>query len=125
MQESPTAELPATLVQPVATASVEGAAPDAAPVRPRWPGILSFVLALLTVAGVAAGIVLATSDLYLAATYAAWGAIAASSVAVVLALVALIGRFGSGWAAAGLALGVIANPFVLTQALDLIGGLWA
>ena len=50
--------------------------------RPRWPGILSFVFALLAVAGLAAGIVLATSDLFLVATYTAWGAIAASGLAV-------------------------------------------
>ncbi|MEO5921138.1 MAG: hypothetical protein ABIQ01_08345 [Pseudolysinimonas sp.] len=117
MQEPLTAGLPATLVQPVI-----------APVdrrRPRWPGIVSFVLALLTVAGLATGVVLATSDLYLVATYTAWGAIAASGLAVALAVVALIGRFGSGWAAAGLILGVIFNPLVLTTALDVIGGLWA
>ena len=80
---------------------------------------------LLTVAGLVTGIVLATSDLYLAATYTAWAAIGASVLAVLAALVALFGRFGSGWAAAGLIIGVIANPLVLTMALDLIGGLWA
>jgi len=93
--------------------------------RPRWPGVVSFVFALLTIAGLIAGIVLATSDLYLAATYTAWAAIGASALAVLCGLVALIGRFGSGWAAAGLIVGVVANPLVLTMALDLIGGLWA
>jgi hypothetical protein len=101
------------------------ARPRRARTRPRWPGILSFVLALATVAGVATGIALATSDLYLAATYTAWGAIGASGLAVVLGLVGIIGRLGSGWAVAGLILGVLANPLVLTAALDLIGGLWA
>jgi hypothetical protein len=93
--------------------------------RPRWPGILSFVLAGVTLAGLVTGIALATSDLFLAATYTAWAAIGASVLAVLAAVVALVGRFGSGWAAAGLILGVIANPLVLTMALDLIGGLWA
>jgi hypothetical protein len=93
--------------------------------RPRWPGVLSFVLAVLTVAGLVTGIVLATSDVYLAATYAAWAGIGASALAVLTAIVALIARFGSGWAAAGLIIGIIANPLVLTMALDLIGGLWA
>ena len=93
--------------------------------RPRWPGILAFVFGLFTVAGLVTGIVLATSDLFLLATYTAWGAVGASALAVLTGLVALIGRFGSGWAAAGLALGVIADPLVLTAALDLIGGLWA
>ena len=93
--------------------------------HPRWPGILSFALALLTLAGLVTGIALATSDLFLAATVTAWAAIGASVLAVLAAIVALVGRFGSGWAAAGLILGVIANPLVLTMALDLIGGLWA
>lgn len=106
---------------------VEPVEPAAKPPRsrPRWPGILSFGLALLTVAGLVTGIVLATSDLYLAATYVAWGAIGAGVLAVLLGLAGLIGRFGRGWAVAGLILGVIANPYVLTTALDLIGGLWA
>lgn len=110
-----------TAVLPV----LEPVPPQRATSRPRWPGILSLVLALLALAGLVAGIVLATSDLYLIATYTAWGAIAASGAAVVLAVVALIGRFGRGAAVAGLLLGVVANPFVLTRALDLIGGLWA
>ncbi len=93
--------------------------------RRRWPGVLSFALALLTIAGLVTGIVLATSDLYLAATYVAWAAIAASGLAVLAALVALVGRLGTGWAAAGLIIGVIANPLVLTKGLELIGGLWA
>ena len=93
--------------------------------RPAWPGVLSFALALASAVAVGVGIALATSDLYLAATYTAWGAIGASGIAVVLGIVALVGRLGSGWAVAGVVLGVIANPLVLTTALDLIGGLWA
>jgi hypothetical protein len=93
--------------------------------RPRWPGILSFVFALLAVAGVVGGIVLATSDLYLYATYTAWGAIGSSGLAVLLGLIAVIGWFGRGIGTAGLVLGVIANPYLLTIALDRIGGLWA
>jgi hypothetical protein len=121
-----------SVVDPVETRELTGVPaadatePHARPRRrPRWPGILSLVFALLTVAGLVTGIVLATSDLFLEATWAAWAGIGASGLAVVLALVALIGRLGSGWAAAGLVLGVVANPFVLTTALDLIGGLWA
>lgn len=93
--------------------------------RPRWPGILSFVLSLLAVAGVAAGIVLATSDLFLAATDTAWGAIGASALAVILGLIAVIGKLGRGWGTTGVVLGVVANPYLLTIALDRIGGLWA
>ena len=93
-------------------------------VRRAWPGILSFLLAVATVVAVVVGIVLATSDLYLAATYTAWGAIGASALAVVVGIVALIGRFGRSWGVAGLILGVIANPLLMTRALELIGGLW-
>jgi hypothetical protein len=92
--------------------------------RRAWPGILSFILAVATVVAVVVGIVLATSDLFAAATYTAWGAIGASVMAVIVGIVALIGRFGSGWGAAGVVLGVVANPLLLTKALDLIGGLW-
>jgi hypothetical protein len=93
--------------------------------RPAWPGIVSFALAVVTVVGVIVGITLATSDLYVAATFTAWVAIVASGLAVVLGLIALIRRFSRGFAVAGIILGVIANPLVLTAALDLIGGLWA
>jgi len=116
-----------TVVLPVVDPAepVESVVVEPLETRPRWPGVVAFALALLTVAGLVTGLALATSDLYLAATYAAWAAIGASVLAVLAALVALIGRFGLGWAAAGLLIGVIANPLVLTEALDLIGGLWA
>ena len=89
-----------------------------------WPGILSFTLAIATVVAVVVGIVLATSDLYLAATCTAWGAVAASALAIVAGIVAVAARSGRGWGAAGLVLGVVANPVVLTRTLGLIGGLW-
>ncbi len=100
-------------------------APERPRRRPRWPGILSLVLALITAAGVAAGIILATSDQFGLATNVAWGTAGASVLAVVLGLIGLIGRFGRGWAIAGIVLGIVANPLLLTKALDLIGGLWA
>ena len=87
--------------------------------------MLSFGLGLLTLTGLVTGIALATSDLFLAATIAAWVAVGASILGVLAAVVSFIGRLGSGWAAAGLIFCVIANPLVLTTALDLIGGLWA
>lgn len=114
--------------QPIAVldaVATETAPPAAARSRPRWPGILSLLLGLLTVAGLATGIVLATSDLYLVATYTAWAAVGFGALAAVVGMVALIGRFGRGAAVAGLVLGVVANPLVLTPALDAIGGLWA
>lgn len=102
-------------VQPVAPA----------PARPGWPGAVSLVVGLLAAGGVAAGIILATSDQFLIATYVAWAAIGASGLAVLSGLVAIIGRFGRGWGTAGVVLGVVANPYLLTIALEKIGGLWA
>lgn len=113
---------PIAVLDPVATETAPPAAPRS---RPRWPGILSLALGLLTVAGLATGIALATSDQYLAATSIAWATVGVGGLAVVVALIALIGRFGRGTAMAGLVLGVVANPVVLTPALDAIGGLWA
>lgn len=92
--------------------------------RPSWPGILSFAFGIVTLAGLTIGIVLATSDLYLAATNAAWGACAAGAVAVLLGVVALVLRRARAWAVAGIVLGVVFNPPLLTAALGGIGGLW-
>jgi hypothetical protein len=93
--------------------------------RPRWPGLLSFALGMLTVAGLVTGLVLVTADRFPEATMTAWIAAGVGGAAVLAGLVALIGRFGRSWAAAGLVLGVVGNPPVLTRALDAIGGVWA
>lgn len=93
--------------------------------RPRWPGILSFALGMLTVAGLVTGLVLVAADRYEAATWTAWIGCGAGAAAALLGVAAVIGRFGRSWAVAGLVLGVVANPPVLTRALDAIGGLWA
>jgi uncharacterized membrane protein YcjF (UPF0283 family) len=115
-------------VVPTAPATEPTTAPATEPTpraRPSWPGILAFALGLLTVAGLVTGIVLATADLYLAATYAAWAACGAGALAVVLGVAALVLRRARGLAVAGIVLGVVANPPLLTPALDAIGGLWA
>jgi hypothetical protein len=83
------------------------------------------VLGLLTVGGLIAGLVLATSDLFEAATWAAWATIGVSAAAVLLGLAGLIAGFGRGWAAAGVVLGIVANPLVLVHGLGLVGRLWA
>ena len=92
--------------------------------RPRWPGTLSLVLSLITVIGLGTGIALATSDLYAAATVTAWATVTAGALAVTVAIIALIGGLGRGTAVGGLLLGVVANPLVLTRALEAIGGMW-
>lgn len=113
---------PTAVLAPVV---LEPAAPEAPRARPRWPGILSFGFALVTLAGLVTGLVLVTTDSFAAATWAAWIATGVSAAAVVLAIVALIGNLGRGWAVAALIVGVVANPPLLTRALDAIGGLWA
>ena len=107
-----------TLEQPVAA---EAKSPRS---RSAWPGILSFAFGIVTLAGLITGIVLATSDLYLTATYAAWAGCAAGAVAVLLGVLALALRRARGWAVAGIVLGVVFNPPLLTAALTGIGGLW-
>jgi hypothetical protein len=113
------------------TAVLAPAAVDVAPIaavprgRPGWPGILSFIFGMLTAAGLVTGLVLVTADQYLAATWTAWIASGVGALAVLVGLVAAVGRFGRAWAVTGLVLGLVANPPVLTRALDAIGGLWA
>ena len=107
-----------TLEQPVAA---EAKPPRS---RPTWPGILSFAFGIATLAGLITGIVLATSDQYLAATYAAWAACATGAIAALLGLLALALRRARGWAVAGILLGMVFNPPLLTAALGGIGGLW-
>ncbi|MEO8262716.1 MAG: hypothetical protein ABI566_09115 [Pseudolysinimonas sp.] len=92
--------------------------------RPVWPGILSLAFGILTVAGLITGIVLATGDLYLAATYAAWAACGAAVLAVLMGVLALIVRRARAWAVAGIVLGVVACPPLLTAALGGIARLW-
>ncbi|MBX3196150.1 MAG: hypothetical protein R2717_06395 [Schumannella sp.] len=93
--------------------------------RTAVPGVASFALALLTVAGLVTGIALAASRAYEPATWVAYAAVGTSVAAVLLAIVALIGRLGRGWAVAGGVVGILANPLVLTPLLDAIGASWA
>jgi uncharacterized membrane protein len=109
----------------VPTGPTAAATPSRPRVRPVWPGIVSFALGLATAGALATGIVLATDDRYQFATWAAWAAVGISVLAVLLGLVALIVGRDRAWAVAGVLLGAIANPLVLTPALDVIGSLWA
>jgi hypothetical protein len=88
------------------------------------PGVASFVLGVLTIAGLVAGIALAASRAYEPATWVAYAAVGTSVAAVVLAIVALIGGLGRGWAVAGGVTGILANPLVLTPLLEAIGASW-
>lgn len=101
------------------------AAPPRPRVRPVWPGIVAFALGLAAAGALATGIVLATDDRFQYATWVAWAAVGISAIAVLTGIVALILGRDRAWAVAGIVLGVIANPLVLTPGLDAIGSLWA
>jgi hypothetical protein len=79
---------------------------------------------MLTVAGLIAGLVLVIGDQFESATIAAVAAVGTSVLAVVLGIVAIVARFGRGWGVAGLVIGVVADPVVLTFGLGSIGRLW-
>ncbi len=94
-------------------------------VRPVWPGVVSFGLGLATAGALITGIVLATSDRFQDATWVAYAAAGISVIAVLTGIVALILGRDRAWPVAGIVLGIVANPLVLTPALDAIGSLWA
>jgi hypothetical protein len=87
----------------------------------HWLGRVSLVLAIVAALAGVAGIVLATADLFTWGSAAGWAAVGCSAAAVVLGIIAIVGRFAPGAGVAGLTLGVLANPLVLTAALDVIG----
>ena len=75
-------------------------------------------------AGLIAGLVLAIGDQFESATIAAVAAVGTSVLAILLGVVAIAARRGRGWGVAGLVLGVVADPLVLTYGLGSIGRLW-
>jgi hypothetical protein len=79
---------------------------------------------LLTVVGLIAGLVLVIGDQFESATIAAVAAVGSSVLAILLGVVAIVARRGRGWGVAGLVLGVVADPLVLTYGLGSIGRLW-
>jgi hypothetical protein len=87
--------------------------------------MVAFALGLATTGALITGIVLATGDRFRDATWAAWAAVGISALAVLFGVVALILGRDRAWAVAGILLGVVANPLLLTPSLDLIGRLWA
>jgi hypothetical protein len=89
--------------------------------RPRWPGRTALALGILTPLAVTAGVVATGFDAFEVATVAAWTAIGASALAVLGGIVAAIGNWERGAAIGGIALGVLANPLVLTYGLDAAG----
>lgn len=94
------------------------------PARPvRWPGRVALALGILTPIAVVTGVVAVSYDAFAVATIAAWVGIGASALAVLGGLVAAIGNWERGAAIGGIALGLLANPLVLTYGLDAAGNI--
>lgn len=85
-------------------------------------GQLALCVALATIGVHIAAVIVAASGSFVAGTVLAWIAIAASILAVLSGLVAIIGRFGRGWGISAVILGVVANPFLLVNVLNFVGG---
>ena len=85
-------------------------------------GQIALCLALATAAAHVIGVVLAVSGSFVAGTVFAWIAVVASIVTILVSLVSIFGRFGRGWAIAALILGVFANPLLLLNMLNFLGG---
>lgn len=95
-----------------------------APRRPRTKlvGILALVVAVAAAVLQGVGIGVATGGDYPLASALAYGAIVASILAFVAALVAVLGGFGRRWGVAALVIAVFANPVVLLALLSWVGG---
>lgn len=92
------------------------------PSRSSILGQLALCVALATIGVHIAAVIVASSGAFAAGTVLAWIAIAASILAVLSGLVAIIGRFGRGWGISAVVLGVLANPFLLVNILNFVGG---
>lgn len=96
---------------------------EEAPRRSSTLGVVAFTAAIATVAVVAIGVFTAESGQYAAATSLAYFAIAVSVVAVGGGLFALFLGRGRGWGVAGILIGGLASPLVLTRLLAIASGL--
>jgi len=90
-------------------------------VRPRWPGRTALALGILTPVAVATGVAAAQLGAFEVATGAAWTGIGTSALAVLGGIVAIVGNWHRGAAIGGLAIGLLANPLVLTHGLGAVG----
>ena len=109
---------------PTAEVGGEPAIDGAAPVRPASPrrrfrivGWLALAAAVIAGALTGIGVGVAAGGEFVTATTLAWASIVLSGVAVVGGILAVIARFGRMPGAFAIALGLIANPFLLTQVL--------
>jgi hypothetical protein len=105
----------------------ESAAPKPAPValprrRTAALGILSLVVAVLTVAALVVAIVVASGGDFPLGTLLSYLAIGLSVVAAVVAIVALVIGRGRRWAVAAVIVAILANPLVLRWLLTVVAG---
>ena len=116
-------------VVPMYIEGEEPAADDPAAPIPRGKtavlGALAALLAVLTVAALVSGIVIATALDYRLATTLSYAAIGLSVLAVIGGVAAVILDLGRRWGIAAVILGIVANPLVLLVVLRFLGGLEA
>lgn len=106
------------------TLEADAAVAHEQPARPvRWPGRAALALGILTPIAVVTGVAAVSLDEFAVATIAAWVGIGASVLAVLGGIVAAIGNWERGAAIGGIALGLLANPLVLTYGLDAAGNI--
>lgn len=90
--------------------------------HPRWPGLLSVALGVLTAVLTGVGVAVASDGGFVVATAIAWTAVAVSVAGVVLGVAAVVARLGRRWGVAGIALCLLADPLILTALLGAAAG---
>ena len=105
----------------VGSGSANGGDPRVSPSSPRhrfrFVGWVALAVALIAGGLTAAGVAAASGDEFETGTALAWAAIVCSGVAVVGGILAVIAGFGRLGGALAIVLGLLANPFLLTQLL--------
>lgn len=86
-------------------------------------GVIAVLVAIGTVVIVWIGINSAISGKFQLGTTLAYFAVGASIAAVLAGISAIVLDRGRGWGAVAIAIGLAANPLVLTRVLDWAGGL--
>ncbi|MFC5502575.1 hypothetical protein ACFPJ4_10020 [Lysinimonas soli] len=116
-----------TPAAPSVAAPVEGLEPGMTILRRvrrprRWPGIAASVLALLMLVATGSAIAVASGGRFAISTGLAYLAIALSAAAVVVGIVAIVGRWSRGAGIVGVIVAVLGNPLVLLYGLTALGG---
>jgi hypothetical protein len=121
-----------TVDLPAAGVDIEASSGDAdvtasPPPRSRLRFVGWAALAVAAIAGVltGAGVAVASGGEFVTGSALAWAAIVCSGVAVVGGILAVIAGFGRLAGVAAIAIGLLANPFLLTQLLGALQQLGA